>query len=265
MFPCNKMCCGFIKELPAPSTGLGKKKKSLPISHISFACYLPPTKNNLHENNQTLCSQESLGSCCFLAHSGWCFFCGLIIASTLGMKQQVVEPGYRPGGRWYFQLECLRAESRGRSSLEVNPQERGSNYEHPRRWGWWGLDFWKWMVQGLFPFRVIDADRKAPFFPASCLRCKWQVDSHQGPVLGTLSGYYHSAAGWSSPPDTGRRKHCCFPGMMMAIPLFHLVLKNFKKKKKEEENCNSNSSEWRPCLCSAHHWIASDVQHVMNV
>ena len=44
MFPCNKMCCGFIKELPAPSTGLGKKKKSLPISHVSFACYLPPTK-----------------------------------------------------------------------------------------------------------------------------------------------------------------------------------------------------------------------------
>lgn len=25
MFPCNKMCCGFIKELPAPSTGLEKK------------------------------------------------------------------------------------------------------------------------------------------------------------------------------------------------------------------------------------------------
>lgn len=97
--------------------------------------------------------------------------------------------------------------------------------------GRWGLDFWKWMVQRLFHSRVIDADRKAPFFPASCLGHKWQTDSHQGPVLGTLSGYYHPAAGWSSPPDTGRRKHCYIPGMMTAIPLFHLVLKNFKKIK----------------------------------
>ena len=79
--------------------------------------------------------------------------------------------------------------------------------------------------------RVIDADRKAPFFPASCLGRKWQTDCHQGPVLGTFNGYYCPAAGWSAPPDTGRRKHCYIPGMMMAIPLFHLVLKNFKKKK----------------------------------
>lgn len=42
MFPCNKMCCGFIKELPAPSTGLEKKKKIsayLPY----FICLLSPS------------------------------------------------------------------------------------------------------------------------------------------------------------------------------------------------------------------------------
>ena len=178
-----------------------------------------------------------------------------------------MEPGYRPGGEVVFSIRMLEGWVQGKKLLGSEPIG-----ERKQLWaskevgmvGGRGLDFWKWMVQRLFPSRVIDADRKAPFSPASCLRCKWQVDSHQGPVLGTLSRYYHSAAGWSSPPDTGRRKHGCFPGMMMAIPLFHLVLKDLKKKK-EEENCNSNSSEWRPYLCSAHHWIASDVQHVMNV
>ena len=46
MFPCNKMCCGFIKELPAPSTGLGKKKKNLclsPIFHLPVISLLLKT------------------------------------------------------------------------------------------------------------------------------------------------------------------------------------------------------------------------------
>ena len=41
MFPFNKMCCGFIKELPAPSTGLEKKKISAYLPY--FICLLSPS------------------------------------------------------------------------------------------------------------------------------------------------------------------------------------------------------------------------------
>lgn len=103
---CSKMCYGLSKELATPTFGLGK---SLPNAHLAFGSYLPTAKDNLHENNQTLSSLESVGSYCLLApaHASAAVWSQ---APALGMvrKWQVVKPGFRSVGRRHFHLESLR-------------------------------------------------------------------------------------------------------------------------------------------------------------
>lgn len=69
-------------------------KQSLPLSHISFACYFPATKKNLHENNQTLSSWGSLAPTDSLL-SWVVFFCGLIMSPCAGDGREAagMEPG----------------------------------------------------------------------------------------------------------------------------------------------------------------------------
>ena len=109
----------LLKNPPTPTTG---SEKSLPVSHISFACYLP-SPENLHENHQTLSFTGVFGlllpSCLLRLVLLLWFDCkpGLWVR-----EQQVVEVGFRSVRRQQFHLESSRPDFSGRKFLEMSQE-----------------------------------------------------------------------------------------------------------------------------------------------
>lgn len=151
------------------------------------------------------------------------------MTSTLGMKQQVGGTGFLGLGRGEgISIRMLEGWVQGKSSLEVNPQERLSNCG-PRRWEV-GTRFLK-----------VNSTKTVPLQSNRCWQGRHPSSQHLAlstndkqtviKVQSLAPQWVLSPSCWMELPSwhPGRRKHCYIQEWWRLFPLFHLVLKTSKK------------------------------------